>query len=84
MKKLNKYIAYIDDGEEVFKVAIPAKNEKEAIEYCKGNGEVISIRSANGYDIDLHLVSEALRQAKFEKLDIDFILRTLQMTGIAE
>lgn len=41
---IKRYVAYLDDGETVFKVRVPAKNEKEVMEYCAGKGEVVAIK----------------------------------------
>lgn len=37
---MKKYMVYMDDGRDCFKVAVPAMNEKEARKYVEGNGEV--------------------------------------------
>ena len=44
MEKFNIYAVYLDDGENVYKVFEPARNEEEVIEIVSGNGEIISIK----------------------------------------
>ena len=41
---MKKYMVYMDDGRDCFKVAVPANNEKAARKYVEGNGEVISVK----------------------------------------
>lgn len=41
---MKKYMVYLDDGKDCFKVAVPAVNEKAARKYVEGNGEVIAVR----------------------------------------
>ena len=41
---IKRYVAYLDDGETVYKVNVPARYSKEVIEYCAGNGEVVAIK----------------------------------------
>ena len=42
--KMKKYMIYLDDGRDCYKLAIPAKDEKAAREYVQGNGEVIAVK----------------------------------------
>lgn len=83
---LKKYFVYLDDGtEDVLKVAVPAKSEKDAREYVNGNGEVIAIREVTDrYPIDAGYVAKALINAGFGQTEVDLITRTLQATRIAE
>ena len=83
---LKKYFVYLDDGtEDVLKVAIPAKNEKDAREYVNGNGEVIAIRDVTErYPISAEDVARALLNAGFGQTEVDLITRTLTSTRIAD
>ena len=84
--KLRKFFVYVDDGtENPIKLAVPAKNEKYAREFAEGIGEVVAIKDVTEeYPISLHKVSEALYDSFFCKTEIDFILRTLSQTSIAD
>jgi hypothetical protein len=39
-----KYIAYLDDGESVIKVAVPANNAAGVKRDVAGNGEIVKIK----------------------------------------
>lgn len=80
-----KYLVYLDDGVNVFKVAIAAKSKDKAIEWCAGNGEVIAVKDVTEeYHISADKVSRALEDAGFGDLEIDFINRALSGLGITE
>lgn len=80
-----KYFVYIDDGRDVFKVAVAAISEESAKAYCIGNGEIIAVRDVtDDYPISADKVREALRKACFGKSEQDFIVRTLQEFAITE
>lgn len=81
---MKKYMLYLDDGHDVFKVFVPAKNEKMAREFVKGNGEVVAVKDVTeDYLISADKVASALRNACFGKAEIDFILRSLVEFNIA-
>ncbi len=83
--KLRKYIVCLDIGDDFCNVAVPAENEAEAREYVKGNGEVIGIKDVTEktkiYQGD---VEYALKSRDFKPNEVDFMLRTLTLTGIIE
>lgn len=83
--KLKKYLVYMDDGRNCFKLAIPAEDESSAREYVAGNGDVIAVKDVTeDYPISLDCVSQALRARGFGQVEIDLILRTLSLCEIAE
>lgn len=85
MMRLRKFMVYLEDRDNCYKVAVPAKNEKEAREYVAGNGEIIAVKDVTEeYPINLDKVSCSLRSSGFGDTEIDLIIRTLQSTGIAE
>lgn len=82
---MKKYMVYMDDGRDCFKVAVPAKNEKEAHKYVEGNGEVISVKDiTKDFPISLDKVAQALKNAQFGQIEIDLITRCLSFNDIAE
>ena len=82
---MKKYFVYLDDGHDCYKCAIPAKSEKEAREYVRGNGEVIAVKDVtDDYPISADKVADALKNACFGQTEIDFIIRTLTHNNIAE
>lgn len=80
-----KYFVYVDDGENVFKVAVAAVSEEAAKAWCSGNGEVIAVRDVTeDYPISADKVRDALNRAGFGKAEQDFIVRALTEFEIAE
>ena len=80
-----KFMVYLDDGVDCFKVAVPAKNRKEAEEYTKGNGDIVAIKDiTEDIPISAEFVADALINAGFGRVETDLIVRTIQYTGIAE
>ena len=82
---MKRFMVYLDDGDNVYKLAIPAKDEKAAREYVQGNGEVVAVKELESRDlISAERVAQALENANFGKYEIDFITRALQEINICE
>lgn len=82
---MKKFMLYMDDGENCFKVAVPAKNAKAAREYVNGNGDVIAVKDVTDeFPISAEKVASALKSAHFGETEIALITRCLQMNSIAE
>lgn len=82
---MKKYMVYLDDSKDCFKVAVLATNEKAARKYVEGNGEVIAVKDiTKDYPISLDKVVQALRNAQFGQIEIDLISRCLSFNDIAE
>lgn len=80
-----KYFVYVDDGENVFKVAVAAVSEEAAKAWCSGNGEIIAVRDVTeDYPISADKVRDALNKSGFGKVEQDFIVRALTEFEIAE
>lgn len=80
---MKKYMVYMDDGKGCFKIAVPAKSEKEARKYVEGNGEVIAVKDVTSdYPISIEKVAEALEKANFGQIEIDLIVRCLAINNI--
>lgn len=78
-------MVYVDDGENLMKLAIPAKSAKSAKEYANGNGEIIKVADVTeDYPIDSWKVANALKKDGFGQTEIDFIIRALYACNIAE
>lgn len=83
--KLKKYMVYLDDGRDCFKIAVPAKDEASARKFVNGNGEVVAVKDVTSdFPISLDAVSRSLQSSGFDKNKIDFILRTLSFCEVAE
>lgn len=82
---MKKYMVYMESGNDLYKVAVPADSEKKAREYVNGNGDVLLVKDVTEeYYIDAYKVAGTLLDAGFGEKEVDFIVRTLQQTGIAE
>lgn len=82
---MKKYMVYVDDGASVMKLAIPSESVKAAKKYVQGNGEIIKVTDVTAdYPISVYKVTEALQNANFGQVEIDFIIRTLTMHNIVE
>ena len=78
-------MVYLDDGQDCFKVAVPAESVPKAEEYVSGNGEIIAVKEVSeDYPISIDKVIDALRRANFGQIEIDLIARTLRLTDLAE
>lgn len=83
MKKFTVYNVYLDDGDNVYKIVVPAESEAEAIKYCEGNGEIIAVKKNDlVQDIDTALLADYLRNGGWGKTEVDIITRTLAMCGL--
>lgn len=87
MKKFTVYNVYIDGGyddSDVYKIVVPAENEAEAAKYCEGNGEIIAVKKNETHkDIDISALADCLRSNKWNKTEINVIVRALAMCGLA-
>ena len=82
---MRKFMVYLDDGRDCYRIAVPAKDKKDAIKFCEGNGDVIGVKDVTEeYPISLDKISKALVCAQFGGVEIDLILRTLSKCNIAE
>ena len=77
MKKMNIYAVYIDDGENCYKIHVPATNKAEAEKYCEGNGNIIkTVDVTTENPISINSVYDALK-GRFGQTEIDIITRCL-------
>ncbi len=82
---LKKFIVVMDDGKDIFNVAVPAEDENVARNYVAGNGEVIAVVDVTeSFPISVDKVIDALKNAYFSDVEINLIQRTLTLTNIAE
>lgn len=82
---MKKFMVYMDDGRDCFKVAVPAKDEKAVRKYVEGNGEVVAVKDVTAdYPISLDKVVKALEAAHFGRIEIDLISRCLSFNDIAD
>ena len=82
---MKKYMVYLDDSKDCYKLAIPAKDEKTAREDVQGNGEVIAVKDVtSNYPISSDKVAQALKNANFGQFEVDYITRALQEINICD
>ena len=77
-------MVYLDDGFDCFKHAVAAKNEKDAIEYCSGNGDVVAVKDITQ---DTPISGRAVREElanRFGENIIDLIISCLDKCGIID
>ena len=80
-----KFFVYIDDGQDVYKIAIAAISEDAARAWCTGNGEIIAVKNVTSqYHIDQNRVQKALENAGFKPEEIDWMRRALVEFEIIE
>lgn len=82
---MKKYMVYLDDGKNVFKTFVPAESKRGVTAYCKGNGNVITVKDVTDeHPISIDKVSDALKAVGFGEPEIELITRTLMITNIAD
>lgn len=80
-----KYFVYVDDGRDVYRIAVAAACEDSARAWCAGSGEVIAVKKVTqDYPISADKVADALRKASFGQPEIDWIVRLLREFEVAE
>lgn len=92
MPKMRKYFAYLDDGHNTYKIAVPAVNEDQVRDFCAGNGDVIAIKDVtDSYPISEYAVARVLLDATardgervFAQHEVDFICRALREIGLVD
>ena len=84
MKKLNKYLAYVDNGKQTASMALTATSKKSAMKALDGMGEVVALKNLNDErSVKAEDIREALQASKkFDKLEMDWIVHALTLTGI--
>jgi len=75
---MKKYMVYLEDSENVYKIAVPADSEQEAIEFCRGNGDLVAVKDVTEeYQISEDKITKALLNAGFGRIETDFVIRAL-------
>ena len=81
---MKKYMVYLDDGVNCFKRAVSAKNEKDAIEYLSGYGEIVGIKDITQYTpISESAVRDEL-SIRFGETEIELMISCLYKCGIID
>ena len=82
---MKKFAVYLEDRAGVYKIAVPAENEKAARKYVEGNGEIITVKDVTEeYPISAGYIADALTAYGFGEFEKDLVVRALQDIDIAE
>ena len=54
----SKYLVYLDDGKDIYKLAVPAVSKEAAKAWCFGNGEVIAVKDVTS---EFHIMEKIIR-----------------------
>lgn len=76
------YAVYLDDGENVYKEWIPAVSEKEARDYCKGNGEIVAVKETTGFSFNTEKLGTILSEAGYDDKAVDLLTRLVNICGL--
>lgn len=82
MKKLRVYDVYLDDGQNAFKVTVPAESKADAKRYVEGNGDIVAVKDCPLQDINLDYLATTLARGGWGQMEIDVITRTLARVGL--
>ena len=85
MKKLNKYLVYVDNGKQTTKAALTATSKKSVMKLFEEQGKVVAVNNlTEDHPIKAATVREVLQASKkFDGLEVDWIVHALTLTGIA-
>ena len=84
MKKMRKYMVYIDDGDTCFKTAIPVYSEKDARDYVAGNGEIIMVKDVTDKYSNLDIDIRVFTSQGYTEHEADFFIRALRRIGMID
>ena len=83
MVKMKIFKVYLDDGHDVFKVRVPAFDEKQAIDYCDGNGEIIAVKEETEFPYVLcSWLAEQLKKTDMNADEQLLITRIVENCGL--
>ena len=80
---MRKYMVYLEDRDNVYRLAIPANDQQDAIEWARGNGDLVAVKDVTeAYPISYDRVADALRSYGFAPTEVDFLVRALDRIGM--
>ena len=80
---MRKYMVYLEDRDNVYRLAIPAQDQQDAIEWSRGNGDLVAVKDVTGdYSIRSEEVADALMKYGFSRTEVDFLVRALDRIGM--
>ena len=84
MKKLNKYLVYVDNGKQTTKAAVTATSKKSVMKLFEEQGKVVAVNNlTEDHPIKAATIREVLQASKrFDGLEVDWIVHALTLTGM--
>lgn len=78
------FTVYLEDGDNVYKVLVPAENEEAAKEQANGNGDIVTIKDSTSENrFDTPELWGILEKAGYDKKKIQLLDRLLENLGLA-
>ena len=76
---LRKYFVFVDNGNKTERIAVTARNSKEASNACKNKGQILVVRDVTDmFKISRARVLNALKAAGFSDDECSFIVGALR------
>ena len=84
MKKLNKYLVYVDNGKQTTKAAVTATSKKSVMKLFEEQGKVVAVNNlTEDHPIKADTLRDVLQASKrFDGLEVDWIIHALTLTGM--
>ena len=84
MKKLNKYLVYVDNGKQTTKAAVTATSKKSVMKLFEEQGKVVAVNNlTEDHPIKADTLRDVLQASKrFDGLEVDWIVHALTLTGM--
>ena len=80
---MKKYMVYLEDRDNVYRIPVPANDPQDAIKWTEGNGDLVAVKDVTGdYPIRTERVSEALLRSGFTSVEVYFLTRALECIGM--
>lgn len=84
MKNWNVYMVYAEDYQDVYKIVVPAPNEKAVKDFMsKSDLDIIKIKIDEDFSIDTNNLFQAMRNANFGEQECDCVSRLLDAVGLS-
>lgn len=80
---MKKYMVYLEDRDNVYRVPVPASDPQDAIKWTDGNGDLVAVKDVTGdYQIRTERVAEALLRSGFTSIETYFLTTALARIGM--
>lgn len=82
MKKVSIYNVYLDDGHDTYKIVVPAETKKAAIDYVRGNGDIIAVKEDKETYINVDRLVTDLEKCGWTTTETDILQRLIAQTRL--